>query len=83
MLDTTQAGQRARDLILFADGLEEAGMVTYAQRARMVAHDTLDALQELAAERSARRAVQARAERLEQLLLTPNRNPQQHVETAA
>lgn len=70
MLDTLQAGQRARDLIVFADGLEEAGLITYAQRARMVARDALELLDELAGERSARRSIQ---ERYEQNLLRPNR----------
>lgn len=62
------AEQRARELIVFADGLEEGGLVDYARRARMVARDALDAIAELDAERSARRALQAERDRLRAML---------------
>jgi hypothetical protein len=60
--------QRAKTLSVFADRLEEAGMAVYARRARDVARDTLQLLGELETERSARRQVQARAERLLSIL---------------
>ncbi len=59
-----QAAQAAAELIVFADGAEEAGMIRYAQRARSVARDTLWLVDELAAERSARQAVQTARDRL-------------------
>lgn len=48
----------ARALILFADGMEEAGYSEYARRARVVAHATLELTDQLHAERAARRAVE-------------------------
>ena len=59
-----QAAQLANELIVFADGAEEAGLVTYAQRARVVARETLWLVDALEAERSARRAIQEARDRL-------------------
>ncbi len=65
-----QARLAAAELIVFADGAEEAGMIRYAQRARSVARDTLWLVDELAAERSARQALQTARDRLEQIVLS-------------
>jgi hypothetical protein len=54
---------RARDLLTFADGLEEAGLPEIARRSRMVARDVLELAEELTAERSARRSSQENYER--------------------
>jgi hypothetical protein len=51
--------ERVAEFLLFADGVEDAGLVEYARRARVVARDLDDALDELAAERSARVSIQA------------------------
>ncbi len=59
-----QAAQAAAELLVFADGAEEAGMTAYARRARNVARDTLWLIDELAAERSARQALQTARDRL-------------------
>jgi hypothetical protein len=59
-----QAAQLAAELIVFADGAEEAGLVTYARRARVVARETLWLVDALEAERSVRRAVQEARDRL-------------------
>jgi hypothetical protein len=56
--------QRARDLIVFADGVEEAGLRVYAQRARVVADDLLRIAADLRAERSARLSIQQERDRL-------------------
>jgi hypothetical protein len=53
-----QAEQRARDLIVFADGVGECGFRIYAQRARAVADDLLRVAGDLRAERSARVSIQ-------------------------
>lgn len=58
----------ARDLIVFADGLDCGGLPEYARRARVVARELLDALDALDAERSARTALQERCERIQTLL---------------
>jgi hypothetical protein len=68
---TETAADRARALIVFADGLEASGAdgtVDYARRARAVADDLLRAIDALEAERSARRALQERCERQQELL---------------
>lgn len=65
---TPGAQQRARDLIQFADGLDEGGFPHFAAKARMVARDSLDAVAELEAERSVRRALQERCERQQDIL---------------
>lgn len=59
-----EAEQRARDLISFADGCEEAGLTVYAQRARVVAGDLLQVAEDLRAERSVRVSIQAERDRL-------------------
>ena len=63
-----QIEQRARDLITFADGLEEAGLRTYAQRARATARDVLELGRQLRHERGARETIQAHRDRLDALL---------------
>ena len=59
--------QDARDLIAFADGLEEGGFRDYAQRSRVVARDLLTCASELRAERSARVAIQKQRDAFERL----------------
>ena len=44
--------QRANELIVFADGVEEGGFPEYARRARATACDTLELVEQLAAARS-------------------------------
>jgi isopentenyl diphosphate isomerase/L-lactate dehydrogenase-like FMN-dependent dehydrogenase len=63
-----QAEQRARDLIVFADGVEEAGFRMYAQRARAVADDLLRVAGDLRAERSVRVAIQTERDRLRAMI---------------
>jgi len=62
-----RAERDARDLIVFADGLEEGGLRVYAQRARSVARDLLQCAGELRAERSARVAIQKQRNAFERL----------------
>ena len=59
-----QAAQHAQELITFADGAEEAGLVDYARRARNVARETLWLVDQLQAERDARKTIQAARDRL-------------------
>jgi hypothetical protein len=56
--ELVQAEQRARELIVFCDGLEEAGQLVYAQRGRVVADDLLRISEQLRRERSARASIQ-------------------------
>lgn len=63
-----QAAELAAELIVFADGAEEAGLIVYAQRARVVARETLWLVDSLAAERSARVAMQEARDRLLQMV---------------
>ena len=49
---------------MFADGVEEAGLRVYAQRARVVADDLLRIAADLRAERSARLSIQQERDRL-------------------
>ncbi len=65
------AERRARDLIIFCDGLEHAGFADFSQRARVVARDLLKAAQDLRAERSVRVSIQAERDRLRRLLGVP------------
>jgi hypothetical protein len=58
----------ARELLVFCDAIEEAGLPQLARRSRLVARDLLDALEQLAAERSARVALQERCERQQAIL---------------
>jgi len=69
----TDAEQRARDLITFADGVEAAGMTTYAQRARVVAHDTLKLAEQLRGERRLRIAMQNQRDEARRLFLEHSR----------
>ena len=59
-----QAAHHAAELIVFADGAEEAGLVDYARRARNVARETLWLVEMLDAERAARMAIQEARDRL-------------------
>jgi hypothetical protein len=61
-------GQDAKEFILFCDGIEEAGYAVYASRGRVVARELLATLDMLAAERSARVAIQERCKAQEQIL---------------
>lgn len=58
----------AHDLILFADGAEEAGLVAYAQRARCLARDTLQIIGELRDERRLRIVMQDQRDRARELM---------------
>jgi hypothetical protein len=62
------AKERARELIVFCDGLDEAGLHELARRSRVVARDLLEALTELEGERSARRAIQEQRDNAVNLL---------------
>jgi hypothetical protein len=67
---TDKAIGAARDLILFADGVQEGagGFPELARRARVAARDVLELAEQLDAERSARVAMQkARDEALDVL----------------
>jgi hypothetical protein len=57
------AEDRAKELLLFAGGFEEAGFPELARRASVVAGDCLEALAELEATRSAFAAVTADRDR--------------------
>ncbi len=59
--------RRARDLIVFCDGLEHAGFQDFSQRARTVARDLLQSLHDLRMEQSARMSIQAERDRLRDL----------------
>jgi hypothetical protein len=63
-----KAAELAAELIVFADGAEEAGLVAYAQRARVVARETIWLVDALEGERSARRAIQEARDRCVQIL---------------
>jgi hypothetical protein len=62
------AEQRASELLVWCDALTEAGLAEVARRSRVVARDALELVAELAAERSAREALQERCE-LQQAIL--------------
>jgi hypothetical protein len=57
------AQQRARDLVTFADGINEI-YPELARRSRLVANDLLELAQALTAERQARLAIQVDRDRL-------------------
>lgn len=59
MLDLDACERRARELITFADGLEDGGMTDTARRSRAVARETLELVDAVRSERSARQAAQA------------------------
>ena len=60
----TWSVQEAEELIVFADGLEEAGQSVLAARCRIVGRELIWAIQSLEAERSARVAIQRARDRL-------------------
>lgn len=60
----TDREQRARELITFVGGIEEAGFGQLARRSRVVARDALELLEELQVERTARQKIQADRDRL-------------------
>ena len=49
-----QAADQARELLVFADGIEDAGHPELARRSRVVARDTIWLVEQLEAERAAR-----------------------------
>jgi hypothetical protein len=59
---------RARELVVWCDALSDAGLDETARRARVVARDALELVDALAAERSARRALQQRCEQQQAIL---------------
>jgi hypothetical protein len=60
--------KRARDLVLFADGIEEAGLGHLARKSRAVARDVLSLVAELRDEQVARTKIQADRDRLLRML---------------
>lgn len=62
------ARDRARDFVVFCDGIEEAGLVQYARHGRDVARLLVEALDALEAERSSALALLARCERQQAIL---------------
>jgi hypothetical protein len=56
--------ERARELLAFTDGIAEAGFPELSRLSRVVARDLLEVLEQLDAERSARRAIQEARDRL-------------------
>jgi hypothetical protein len=66
---TGDGRSRARELIAFCDGLDESGLLPdFARRSRVVARELLENLDLLDAERSARRALQERCDRQQEIL---------------
>lgn len=63
------AASAAAELLLFADGIADAGLHQLARRSRIVAGELQWALDQLHAERSARQALQERIQTLERILL--------------
>jgi hypothetical protein len=64
-----EAGRRARELLVFVDGIADAGgCPDLRRRTRVGAQDTLDLLGALEAERSLRVALQDRCEMQQELL---------------
>ncbi|HEX6762892.1 MAG TPA: hypothetical protein VF094_08840 [Gaiellaceae bacterium] len=63
------AADRADELILFSDAMEDAGHPELARRSRLAARDVLDLARMLEAERSARRSLQARNAEWERIVL--------------
>jgi len=59
---------RAIEFELFAAGIDDAGQPETARRLRLAAQDLQDVTETLEAERSARRALQERAERLQAIV---------------
>jgi hypothetical protein len=57
----------ARELVVFADGIEENGFRRLAQRSRCAADDILQLVTELRAERSVRMAIQEQRDAFERL----------------
>ena len=62
------ARDRAQELLVFADGFDDAGHLGLATRSRVVARDMLRLIDDLEAERSARQSVQAQRDRAIELL---------------
>lgn len=58
-----RAAEEARGLVVFADGLEDAGFVELARRARVVAAETLWLADELAGARAALAGMEADRDR--------------------
>ena len=63
-----EAATLALRLIVFADGAEEGGLAGYAQRARLVARETLWLAEQLALERDAYRQLHERNDAMLQVL---------------
>jgi hypothetical protein len=66
--DETEIERRARDLIEFADGLDDTGLHRTAGRCRIAADDLLRILADVRAERAARVKIQADRDRCLTLL---------------
>jgi hypothetical protein len=66
--DMLAADERACELIVWCEALTDAGLAETARRSRVVARDVLDLADALAAERSAREALQDRCERLQAII---------------
>jgi hypothetical protein len=63
-----QAAQDAAELLTYADAYEDAGHTELARRSRVVARELQRVLQELDAERSARRAMQEQRDQARQVI---------------
>lgn len=63
-----QAARDAEQLIVFADGAEEAGLTVYARRARVVARETIWLATELENARSTNRALKQKTDRMDDIL---------------
>jgi hypothetical protein len=72
------AATRAHELLLATGLFEELGYGQLAARSRMVARDALELQDQLDAERSARRAMQADRDRLRELLISRTGEPRLH-----
>jgi hypothetical protein len=66
--DVDVAEQRAREFVLFCDGMEEAGFETFARRGRVVCDDVSRLADELRTERSARVSIQEQRDQAVKLL---------------
>jgi hypothetical protein len=60
--------REAEDFMVFCDGLEEAGLHTYARRGRNIARHLIDTKRMLDATESVTKALRERIERLDAIL---------------
>jgi HEPN domain-containing protein len=70
VVDLDACAARAHELTTFANGLDDAGMHDSARRLRLSSYDVVELVEELRAEQSGRRAMQANYERALDVLTT-------------